>query len=235
MSLYHLFFENSDIRGHLSTGPYDNKRNIYFDIFHGDEAAAAEDIPKGMENIMLLYRKLKLNEVKECMLMVLAQVSAVAVIAGIDDWEISRIKQSYYLGIENSTLLSDLEHLNYEFFYDFVRVVAAHNTDRTYSPFVRDIQRFIRKNIEEKLTLLVLADEFHCSTSTVAHRFKKETGVTVNEYILLQKIAVAKPMIRQHIPISQIAAQLNFSSQSHFTGTFRKITGKSPLDWKKNP
>ena len=234
MKMYELLFENPHVDEALNTGAYQYRRIVFFDIFKGDLSAAQADITEYMSQIMKLYSKLDLEDTKACILMILAQVNTIAILAGIDDWEINRFKRNYYLGIESSSKLSELEKINAEFLFDFTRIIQAHVRKHEYSPFVRSLQDYIRQNIEDKLTIPSLADHFHCSTSSLSHRFKGETGCSVMEYILAQKIAVAKPMIRQNLPLSQVASQLSFSSQSHFSNTFHRLTGKTPLEWKRS-
>ncbi len=234
MSMYELLFENDHVDEALNTGAYQYRRTVFFDIFKGDLSSAQADIPEYMRQIMKLYSKLDLEDTKACILMILAQVNAIAILAGIDDWEINRFKRNYYRGIEYTSKLSELEKINAEFLYDFTRIIQEHNRKYAYSPFVRSLQDYICQNIEDKLSISSLADHFHCSTSSLSHRFKEETSSSVMEYVLARKIAVAKPMIRQNLPLSQVASQLSFSSQSHFSNTFHRLTGKTPLEWKRS-
>ncbi|MBY0091109.1 AraC family transcriptional regulator [Priestia aryabhattai] len=41
-------------------------------------------------------------------------------------------------------------------------------------------------------------------------------------------------MQRSSLPLSEIAYELGFTDQSHFSRYFKKITGMSPLKWKQN-
>jgi AraC-like DNA-binding protein len=43
-----------------------------------------------------------------------------------------------------------------------------------------------------------------------------------------QRVARAKELISKGQPLVEIAAELGFASQSHFSGVFRKVTGVSP-------
>ena len=65
--------------------------------------------------------------------------------------------------------------------------------------------------------------------SYLGREFKKSTGKTITLYIQEQKIAEARRQLETtNLPLSQIAMQLNFSSQNYFHHVFKKITGVTP-------
>lgn len=60
------------------------------------------------------------------------------------------------------------------------------------------------------------------SRTHLAAKFKKETGVTLTDFILKEKTEEAKhPLRYTDNPLTAISAYLGFSSQSHFTNVFR--------------
>jgi AraC family transcriptional regulator len=62
--------------------------------------------------------------------------------------------------------------------------------------------------------------------------FKQTVGRSPYQFILQLKIECAMKLIKQNQgPISDIAYQLNFSDQSHFSNAFRKATGISPRQY----
>lgn len=65
--------------------------------------------------------------------------------------------------------------------------------------------------------------------------FKAQTNKTPYEYLLDLKIEKAKKMLESNIyTITEISMLCGFSSHSHFTSTFKKKTGLSPTDYKKD-
>jgi len=63
--------------------------------------------------------------------------------------------------------------------------------------------------------------------------FKKNTGVTINAYIIRKRIELAKSiLLNSDESMSRIATLCGFNQQSYFTRTFTKLCGTSPLKFK---
>jgi YesN/AraC family two-component response regulator len=80
-----------------------------------------------------------------------------------------------------------------------------------------------------RITLDSLASQVSLSPGYLSRLFKKEMGMSVSEYISVQKIETAKNMLRysDYSP-SFIASILGYPSQSYFTQCFKKATGVTP-------
>ena len=64
-------------------------------------------------------------------------------------------------------------------------------------------------------------------------KFKKETGMTLSQYIQEQKIGKAKSLLKStDRSILEIATYLGFSSQGYFQNVFKKLTGMTPKDYR---
>lgn len=72
------------------------------------------------------------------------------------------------------------------------------------------------------------------STSYLSRLFKKETGISVSDYIRRQKIDMAKNLLKySEYSMIEIANRLSFSSQSHFIQQFREIVGMTPKKYRE--
>ena len=68
----------------------------------------------------------------------------------------------------------------------------------------------------------------------LSRKFRQEMGITVTAYIIRQKIELAKQLLRaDNTPISDIAEQLCFSTQSYFSEQFRRVTGLTPGEYRQ--
>ena len=95
-------------------------------------------------------------------------------------------------------------------------------------PVVRCID-YIHENLHSRITLEELAELAALHPSYLSRLFKKETGVSVSEYIQQLKIDTAKNMLLySDFTPAKIASVLAFPDQSYFTQVFKKYTGFTP-------
>ena len=79
-----------------------------------------------------------------------------------------------------------------------------------------------------------MAEELFLSRPYLSMKFKRETGMTLTDYILTQKTEEAKRLLRYSDKTSSaIAAYLGFSSQGHFGRVFRKYAGMTPNEYRE--
>ena len=70
--------------------------------------------------------------------------------------------------------------------------------------------------------------------TTISKSFSKAVGVTIEQYIIMQKIEKVKKMLSvDHLTLSEIAWRLHYSSTAHLSGQFKKITGITPSLFRK--
>lgn len=94
---------------------------------------------------------------------------------------------------------------------------------------LKQVVDFAHSYMQFNIGLHELAGIVHLSPYHFGRLFKQTVGKSPYQFILQLKIDCAKKMIKQkNGPISEIAYQLNFSDQSHFSNAFRKATGISP-------
>ena len=98
---------------------------------------------------------------------------------------------------------------------------------------LRRLQDYIGANLECDLTLTELASLVDLSPRHLCRSFKQTTGVSPYRYIVRARIERAKALLKLGNPsIADVALQLGFSSQSHFSDTFRNHTGVSPRKYQ---
>ena len=63
----------------------------------------------------------------------------------------------------------------------------------------------------------------------LSHQFSAREGLTLEKYIIRQKVERAKELLSyQDVKITEVARQLGYSSTAHLTNQFRQVTGISP-------
>ncbi|HEY2722124.1 MAG TPA: helix-turn-helix domain-containing protein [Chitinophagaceae bacterium] len=99
---------------------------------------------------------------------------------------------------------------------------------------IRKAQEFIEKNFQEKITVEQLASMHALSRRNLERRFKKATCNTVTEYIQRVKIEAAKKNFESSRKnINEVMYDVGYMDTKAFRTTFKKITGLSPIEYRK--
>ena len=88
--------------------------------------------------------------------------------------------------------------------------------------------------LEEKISISDLAKLAGYTEYYLSRKFRKETNVSINQYINTCKITYAKMLLSSSdMSIQDISNSLNFCSRSYFADIFQKETGTSPSDYRE--
>ena len=93
----------------------------------------------------------------------------------------------------------------------------------------------IEKRFAEELTLQALARAAGYSLYHLAHLFKRETGLSVKQYILQRRIAASRSLLVEQpgLTVDAVARQVGFSDFALFNRSFKKLTGQPPTLYRK--
>lgn len=105
----------------------------------------------------------------------------------------------------------------------------------TYSPCIKKAVEFINNNLSKKLTLADVAESAYVSNCTLTNKFKKELKITVQEYILAQRMFKAVQLLKNSkMSVAEISEKLGFSDQFYFSKCFKHKFGSSPREYRKS-
>jgi AraC family transcriptional regulator len=96
------------------------------------------------------------------------------------------------------------------------------------------IMNIVLQHPEGTYTLEEMAGDAGVTPSHFCRLFRKATGMSPHQYVMKAKLERAQQMLAQsQMHLSSIAEYLGFTSQSHFTRSFRQFTGKTPTDFRR--
>lgn len=83
------------------------------------------------------------------------------------------------------------------------------------------------------LSTAVLAEKAGLTPQTFAKSFAKTFGITVHQYVLDRRLDLAKRLlVSTDLPLVDIALRTGFSSQSHLSTAFKRLTGATPRQYR---
>jgi AraC-like DNA-binding protein len=93
---------------------------------------------------------------------------------------------------------------------------------------------YISKNLHKSLTIKELADYCNFSTDHFSRSFNKKYGMRPNKYIQSKRIERSRfLLLSTQDSLKQIAKNVGLENISYFSRTFKKITGKTPANFRK--
>lgn len=107
--------------------------------------------------------------------------------------------------------------------------------DNNISLKLSSIRSFIDENYQAKISLDQLAVQFYISKFHLAREFKAQYGVTIGNYILLQRINLAKKLLRfTDKSIELIASECGIPDTSYFNKVFKKSENITASRYRKD-
>jgi AraC family transcriptional regulator len=96
------------------------------------------------------------------------------------------------------------------------------------------VSRYVREHIGDSLSIVELSTLLQLSPANFCKAFSKTHGVTPHRFVLNQRIMIAMEKLRQPSapPFAELARALGFANQAHFSNVFRKLVGRSPLQFR---
>lgn len=132
-----------------------------------------------------------------------------------------------------STLLSNSLFIQLIIYLNRIHIYNKYIQDENifkYDKEIENILRYINQNLSEDLSIGTLSQKFFISRYYLMHKFKKETGYTLHNYILSKRLFKAKDLIKSGTPITTASMQCGFNDYSSFLRSFKKTFNCSPRE-----
>lgn len=140
----------------------------------------------------------------------------------------------YAQKIEYCKSMTDANKLCAEMLEDYVSRVQEVKKNPSVSNLMRNSCEYIKSHLGEPISIEELAKRTGYTEYYFSHKFKKEIGCSVNDYIMNEKIERAKLLLSGTTEsIQSISDNLAFSNRSYFYTCFQKMTGMSPTEYRK--
>jgi AraC-like DNA-binding protein len=105
--------------------------------------------------------------------------------------------------------------------------------NNTYSNEVRKIKSYLDGQIQSPFDSIRLCRHIGLSFRQINRLFKKESGMTVYNYVLMKKIDSAKMMLLDtELTVNEISERLGYADPHYFSNLFKRKTGCSPSNYR---
>lgn len=113
--------------------------------------------------------------------------------------------------------------------------VSLRDAPRTLSSHqMRRLTDFLLAHLHENLSLEMLAQHVGFSPYHFARLFRQTTGESPHQFVLHHRLEAAKRLLKEtDLPLAQIALEVGFPNQSHFTQAFKHALGTTPRVYRQ--
>ena len=92
---------------------------------------------------------------------------------------------------------------------------------------------YLHENFSGAITNSQLAELFHYHPNYINSLIRAKTGMSLRSYLLNIRIAKAVTLLETtHFSVTQIAQEVGFCDISYFSNYFKKVTGRSPKEFR---
>lgn len=109
------------------------------------------------------------------------------------------------------------------------------NHSRDFPKTFMQLEQTLRQNLSHQWTVEEMAAVVGMGTTLFNEKVKNYSGFTPINYLINIRISEAiKLLKRKEISLTDIALDTGFYSSQHFSTTFKKLTGYTPSEFRKN-
>ncbi|MBR2869879.1 MAG: helix-turn-helix domain-containing protein [Clostridia bacterium] len=119
----------------------------------------------------------------------------------------------------------------------YIRLVSTvcKNQQKTYNPLIENFKGFIEDNLEYNVGAEELAQMFHYNKKYLGRLFKKQTSEFLTEYGNKRRVERAKELLSSgNLSVKQAALKVGIDNVPYFNRLFKKLTGQTPSEFRKN-
>ncbi len=93
---------------------------------------------------------------------------------------------------------------------------------------------YLASHLTEDISIEHLAAQFFLSKSYLMHSFKRKTGYTIGTYVATKRLLLAKKMIAEGTPITEVCYACGFKNYSTFSRAYKKSFGECPREFRQS-
>jgi len=106
-------------------------------------------------------------------------------------------------------------------------------SDDRLQSVVEKAKTYVRDHLHEELSREDIANHVYLSPDYLTRVFKKETGLSISDYVVHQRLDLAAGLLTNtDLSVAAVAAKVGYTNFSHFSRIFKKYMGISPAEYR---
>ena len=177
---------------------YEIEKYFYYALAHGDvdymEKVSSQEHVEENPGLGTLSNNRMFNAGYHCAISI-ALAARACIDNGLPLEEAFLLSDFYIQQIETCKTVLELDELTYRMNMDYTRRMQKLLKEKNYTKTIKRCIDYIYRNLHNNVRVEELAEYVHKNRCYLSKQFKKETGMTIQDYIMSQKIAEAKNML----------------------------------------
>ena len=154
--------------------------------------------------------------------------------AGIHPYYIDLISSKIAIQIEAAKTVDEVNAIVQKVPKQYSDLVLKH-TVKEHSPLIRKTLHYIALHLHRELSLEEIAEKMGVHSTYLSKQFNKEVKISLSNYINEKRIQEAEKLLKTtKKSIAEIAVELSYHEVNYFTKVFKKITGKTPTEYRNS-
>ena len=227
-----------DLHSDIANEDYEEMRQTQQIVWHcireGDPEQLVQEIKNRKMSFHLGLVADPVNNYKVTATIAMTLAMQAAIEGGLDYAIALHTLDLFMLYLERLARVQDIMNLTAAAQLEFAQKVEALRLPADMPPVLTKVIHYIHHHQREVLTAERIAAETHTSQTYISKLFVKHTGMPMAKYIRMLKIREAQRLLKQtDATICAISYQLGFSSQSQFQKVFKRCTGITPNQYRR--
>lgn len=175
-----------------------------------------------------------LRQLKNLFVVTITLASRAAIRGGMQVDDALSLSDSYLQQCEFLSTPEKITNLQYRMLLDYTERVERLRRGGNPSKLALDVANYVQHHLSEPIRAEDIASSLYLSRPYLSKKFKADTGQSLTNFILSEKIEEAKRLLRySDRSVAAISAYLAFSSPSHFSRAFKKYGGMLPREYRE--
>lgn len=153
---------------------------------------------------------------------------------GVHPYYLNKVSSDFAIKTELLSSVSQTGEFMLTLMRTYCNLVKNHSV-KNYSPIIQKTILKIENDLSGDLSLKTLAAAGNVSPGYFSSLFKKETGVSLTEYINTKRTERAKQLLKStSLQIQTVAQDCGVLDFHYFCRIFKKATGKTPSEYRND-
>ena len=175
----------------------------------------------------------QLRQVKNTFIVSATLASRAAIRGGLEVDDAFNLSDAYIQKCELLNSPDKIMNLQYHMIMEFTKRVERIRLGKHPGKLAVDVANYIQHHLSEPISAEDIAKELYLSRPYLSRKFIEETGESLTDFILKEKTAEAKRLLRySDKSLTAIGNFLGFSSQGHFSRVFKRYTNLTPGEYR---